>query len=168
MFTPVEYSRATHPHFDDVIALCLAFTSMSVAMSAFKTKTLKDVENQDAGIHVGGTVTRFSFRIHALMHLLAQRNWPDKMVFLWSSSAVPIEYHEDRELREPQIERLIGQLTGAAFLKFYESRVADWKRAMGDQPQQWDDLWRFAWIIRNAIGHGDVFKIKDKTICPCA
>jgi hypothetical protein len=59
---------------------------------------------------------------------------------------------------------MIVQLVGAAFLKYYERNAHRPRKAFPQGQKTWPEVWRFAWLLRNAIAHGDKWSIDDKTL----
>ena len=63
----------------------------------------------------------------------------------------------------PDLSLLRKRLIQSVFTDFYEtqkSRASEkWNRL-----QEWDSIWKFAWLVRNALAHGGKINWRDKRI----
>lgn len=169
-FEPVHYLPTEHPHFDNLAALLISLASLETALTAYANEGFVQApRNIQNAIHIGGRSMRRSFHTYDLLHGASVDKWPESLVIFRSRPEDQVDFHRgSRDLFSSGLHRAIEQMVGAAFVKFYESRLRHWKNAMGSQPKNWPDLWRFGWVLRNAIAHGDQFSIDDPTFAPCS
>jgi hypothetical protein len=56
---------------------------------------------------------------------------------------------------------MVVQLVGTAFLRYFERNVHRPRTAFPGHQKGWPELWRFAWLLRNAVAHSDRWSIND-------
>ena len=65
----------------------------------------------------------------------------------------------------PDLSLIRKRLIQSVFIDFYETQKshanAKWK---GKGCQQWDGIWKFAWLVRNAFAHGGKISWQDQSI----
>ena len=62
------------------------------------------------------------------------------------------------------VRRLTGSIHSHAFLSCYENVSGEIKTRYGTDQKTWPQTLRFAWIVRNAFGHGGKLTINDLTV----
>jgi hypothetical protein len=98
------------------------------------------------------------------MHAVVRNNWPTELRLELPPSTARLQTISNPiELQSSGIEKMITQLVGATFLKYYERHAHSPKAAHPGGPKTFPALWRFAWLLRNAIAHGDRWRIDDPT-----
>ena len=162
MIGPRKYTSATHDFFGEVAALIINLASFNTATEAFNYSVTTIPNARDHAPTLFGRVVHATFPIHDLMHSIVRNNWPEELnlTFVSGSSAVaqsPGGVH----LQSDAIANMIIQLVGTAFLKYYERNSQRAKRAFTSDQKLWPEEWRFAWLLRNAIAHGDRWAIND-------
>lgn len=157
------YTSESHDYFDDLVALFISLAALETALTCYANGgTTEATKNQNNAIHIGGRIATYSFHTFDLMHGASKDKWPTEIIIYRSTPDNPPSYHEsNRDLSSLGIQRLVGSLVGSFFLKWYESKSDALKSKHGKHPIQWPDMFRFAWVLRNAIAHGDKFTINN-------
>jgi hypothetical protein len=160
LYTPTE-----HDFFDELVALFVNLGSFNAATESFwSSSSTKIPESPNHTINLYGHTAHVSFPIYSLMHEVVRNVWPDSLQLrIHPASTVLGSFQNPIELQSAGIEKMITQLVGATFLKYYERNASRPKIAYPGGPKAWPELWRFAWLLRNAIAHGDKWKIDDQT-----
>ena len=106
---------------------------------------------------------------YRLAELICANGWPSNVeIFFGSKPAETI--HPDPSLKRsfssPQHQFLITAAIRAAFVNYYESIRPGIQSRYGDATARWPNIFRFAWIVRNACGHGGKVKIDNPNASP--
>lgn len=178
----VGYRRKVHAHFDDLVGLLIASASLHTALSSYKAGELKTFGVVD----FPGNLMNYFFPIATLMTEVAIDTdpWPDYVVARqvepehWEGSGwgtltmasikvavqeeLRVSYGRKHSITNPAFERVVCQMMGSLFLKFFESRLPKLKAQFGETKALWPDIWQFSDAVRNAIGHNDCYQITRK------
>jgi len=157
------FARSEHPYFDDLVTLLISLASINTALTCYANGGIcNDPKNFNNAIHIGGSLATYSFHTHDLMHGISSDLWPDHIRLFRFSQDNPPEYRSgSRDLYNGGMQELVGRVVGSAFLRYYERRLDSVRPALPRSPREWPEVWRFAWLIRNAVAHGDRFAIDD-------
>ena len=163
MFGPRTYTPATHDHFHEVATLFVNLASFNAATESFSNSTSTQIPNSPGHtLNLMGRIAHVTFPVYTLMHGVVQNAWPTGLeLTILPASVQPHSIPNGIQLQSNAILNMIVQLVGAAFLKYYERNANRPRKAFPKGPQTWPDLWRFAWLLRNAIAHGDTWAIDD-------
>ena len=162
------YTPAAHDFYDELVALFVSLGSFNAATESFWNSSRTQIpESPNHTINLYGHTAHVSFPIHSLMHGVVRNTWPISLqLMIHPASTVLDSIPNPIELQSVGVEKMITQLIGTTFLKYYERNASRPKHAHPAGPKSWPDLWRFAWLLRNAIAHGDRWKIDDDTFPP--
>jgi len=152
-----------HDFFDEVTTLFVNLGSFNATTESFHNSASTLIPNSpDHTLNLFGRFVHISFPIHSLLHGIVRNNWPHSVQFqVHSSPQRPTGIPNGIELQNEGVSKMVTQLVGAMFLKFYERNAARAKLAYPTGPKTWPEVWRFAWLLRNAIAHGDKWNISD-------
>ena len=161
----LHITPTSHDYFDDLATLFIALSSVNAALTCYSNSGVTlEASNPKHALHLFGKHATFSLLTHDLMHGIANDHWPTDLRLVQSSPENPPKlYPANRDLTNLGLQHLIGRLVGSAFLRYYERKLQTATPAVGGHPREWPELLRFAWLIRNAIAHGDRFTINDQT-----
>jgi hypothetical protein len=171
---PIQFGLRTYlpsqRHFNDVATLFIGLASFNAAMSMFTVNQGPlqrfDVEHTSM---LTGRVAHARFRVHGLMTGVAQNIWPATLTLeLAPGTSSQNLATRGVQLQSDAVTNMVVQLVGTAFLRYYERNADRPKTAFGGHPKDWPELWRFAWLLRNAIAHSDSWSIRDSSIPPTA
>ncbi|MFN9473942.1 hypothetical protein [Acidovorax sp.] len=178
----IGYRRDVHAHYDDLVGLLIASASLHTALSSYKARELKTFSVVD----FPGNLMNYFFPVATLMTEVSidQDPWPNELVARqvepehWEGSGwgtltlasikvavqeeLRVSYGRKHSLTNPAFERVVCQMMGSLFLRFFESRLSKLKAHYGETKALWPDIWQFADAVRNAIGHNDCFQITRK------
>jgi len=164
MFGPRVYFPHQHEFFADITTLFVNLASFNAAVESFWTSSTKIPQDRDHTLNLYGKVAHVSFPIHDLMHLVVRNRWPAELKLTLHPSTLSAPSQSNSvTLQSDAIVNMVTQLVGAMFLKYYERNSHRAKKAFGTTPRTWPETWRLAWLLRNAIAHGDKWAIDDKT-----
>ena len=168
MFGPRTYTAATQSYFDEVATLFINLASLNAATESFANASSTKIPNSpEHTLNLYGSVAHACFPIHSLMHGLIRNEWPQALpLVLLPNTTRPSAIPNGIELQSDAIANLIVQLVGSAYLKYYERSVGRVRAAHPGNPMTWPELWRFAWLLRNAIAHGDRWKLNNASFPP--
>ena len=157
------YTPTTHDFFDELVALFVNLASFNAAAESFwNSSSTKIPDSPNHTLNLYGHSVHASFPIHSLMHGVVRNIWPQSLqLMIHPATTVLSSIPNPISLQSAGIEKMITQLVGATFLKYYERNSSRPKLAFPGGPKTWPELWRFAWLLRNAIAHGDKWKIDD-------
>lgn len=157
------YTPSTHDFFDEVATLFVNLASFNAATESFWNSSSTQIPNSPGHtLNLYGRVATASFPIHQLMHGVVRNQWPSTLNLVFSpASSKPSSIPNGIELQSNAISNMLVQLVGTTFLKFYERNVGSPKSRYPQGPKTWPLHWRFAWLLRNAIAHGDRWAIND-------
>lgn len=163
MFGSRIYTPQTHDFFDEVTALIINLASFNAATESFWNANRTEIPNSpDHTLYLMGRIANASFPIHTLMHNVVRNVWPVSLeVGLHLASIKPPLIPNGVQLQSHGITNLVVQLVGTTFLKYYERNIPRVKKSFPTGPKTWPEIWRFAWLLRNAIAHGDKWSIDD-------
>ncbi len=165
MFGPRTYNPADHDFFDEVATLFINLASLNTATEAFAHSITTIPATPDHTLYLSGKVAHASFPIHRLMHTVVANAWPTQLDLAFMSGiAAPNTSSHGVQLQSNAMANMIVQLVGTAFLKYYERNADRLKQVFSPNPKCWPEEWRFAWLLRNAIAHGDKWLINDPKI----
>jgi hypothetical protein len=162
---PVRTLVPADAHFEDMVTLFVALAAVSTATTSYANVGLSPgAMNVNEAIHLGGKIATYSVRTHSLMHGISSDRWPVELPLFRFTPASPPDFHPHaRDLFSGGMQQLISHLVGSAFLRYYEEKMESAKPLLGSSPRNWPPLWRFAWLIRNAVAHGGAFTINDSS-----
>lgn len=63
----------------------------------------------------------------------------------------------------PDLSLIRKRLIQSVFTDFYETQK-NHANAKWNGVQQWDEIWKFAWVVRNALAHGGKISWQDQHI----
>lgn len=152
--------------FNEVTTLLIGLASFNTATEAFTSFRTTLPHSVDHAPRLMGHVVNASFLVHPLMHTVVRNRWPCelRLAFEAPASFAPEPASTGVQLQSSNITNMVVQLVGTTFLKYYERNVHRPKTAFGTNQKSWPDLWRFAWLLRNAIAHGDRWNITDPKV----
>jgi hypothetical protein len=164
MSNALTLTPASHDFFDELVSLVVTLASFNAATESFWNSSSTRIPSSPTQVvQFYGTTVHAIFPTHSLMHEVVRNIWPRELKLTLSTSSVPLHQSNPVELQSSGIEKMITQLVGATFLKYYERHAHLPKFAHPGGPKTFPELWRFAWLLRNAIAHGDKWKISDPT-----
>jgi hypothetical protein len=145
--------------------MILGLTNFMETMGSLQNPKIRSCRDwSDKTMTLAGNTVHIAWQPLGLLNNVAENSWPDVL----NLQFVPItrKFSNDNNacLQSNEIVEVVVQITGTAFLKFYERNTSLIKLRFGTQPKKWPPLFLFAWHLRNAIAHGDRFSITDKTI----
>ena len=157
------YTPTSHEYFDDIAALFIALASFNAASEAYLNCPVTQIPaNPKNGLFLYGRVATYGFPTYKLMYDMVKDIWPNSLQLVrFEPAESPLTYENNVDLKSIGLQNLVRQFVGTAFLKFYERNGSTLKNNFGTQPHTWPELWRFAWLLRNAIAHGDKFAIDN-------
>lgn len=182
----VEYRRNTHAHFDALVGLLIASASLHTALSSYRAGELKTFSVVD----FPGNVMNYFFPVANLMTEVAieQDPWPESLVARqvepehWEGSGwgaltmaslktavqdeLKVSYGRKHASTNPSIERVMCQMMGSLFSRFFDSRLVNLSAKHGESKPLWPEIWQFADHLRTAISHDDCFHIPHKGFDP--
>ena len=163
MHTVKTYERSEDAHFDDLVTLFISLASINTAVTCYANRGISnDPKNPENAIHIGGRIATYSFHTHDLMHGISSDSWPDRIQVFRFGRECPPEYRTgSRDVYNSGMQELVGRVVGSAFLRYYEWKLSGARLSLPQNPREWPEVWRFSWLIRNAIAHGDRFAIDD-------
>ena len=164
MNSPRIYTAQQHSFFGEVTSLFVYLASFNTATEAFGHGVTTIPNTPTHTPVLAGRVVNASFPIHELMHKVVRNEWPEEIRVDFSSGVTPIPGSGGIQLQSDAAANLVIQLVGTAFLKYYERNAHRPKNVYSNNQRSWSNEWRFAWLLRNAIAHGDRWAIKDATI----
>lgn len=151
--------------FDELAALVVGLASFNAATSAFTSWPAPPVPfNENHEIVLTGRVAHARLPIVRLMRGVAGNVWPAEIPIDLQPAINPIPSSNGVQLQHDAITNMVTQLVGTAFLRYYERNVDRPRAAFEGHPRTWPALWRFAWLLRNAIAHSDSWSINDATL----
>ena len=102
---------------------------------------------------------------HLLMHDVVRNKWPSLITCTFVPQHVTDSTNPNgATLQNNAIETKLIRMVGSAFVRCFEGRTQRLKAAYPQGPKSYPDTWRLAWHHRNAIAHGDRWKIDDPTM----
>lgn len=162
MFGPRTFKPATHDFFGELATLLISLASLNTATEAFAFSCTTIPNAPDHELTLYGNVADVSFEIHTLMHTVVRNQWPTELQFTLTPASEHVSTSSTGvHLQSADIANVIVQLVGAVFLKYFERNSDRAKSAYGKDQKSWPAEWRFAWLLRNAIAHGDKWRIDD-------
>lgn len=162
MLGPRTYNPETHDFFGEVATLLINLGSFNTATEAFTYSVTTIPHAWDHSLWLAGRVVHASFSVHELLHTVVRNAWPAELTLTFLPAITPPGTKSGGvRLRSDAIANLVVQLVGTAFLKYYERNAHRPKQAYFASQKLWPQDWRFAWLLRNAIAHGDKWKIDD-------
>lgn len=162
-----SYSPSTHRHFFELASLLVNYVSFDTTVMI-----LTDPEHRIPAITVDsarkmvlpGTRANAHVFPHRLIHGVAHDRWPDSIEVHYLIAEALDSQSNSVELGNGALVDMIVRLAGGAFLTTYEREVPRYKHLVRNiHPSKWAETWRFAWLLRNAIAHGNRWKIDDPT-----
>jgi hypothetical protein len=162
------YTLTEHDFFDEVVCLFINLASFNAATESFLSSSATNIPNiPNHTLNLHGRVVHVSFPIHELMHMVVRNEWPSQLQLAFSPASVePNSIPDGVQLQSDAIANMIVQLVGTTFLKYYERNAHRPKAAYPQGPKTWPETWRFAWLLRNAIAHGDKWALGDASFPP--
>lgn len=163
MYGPRSYTPATHRFFDEAATLFVNLASFNAATESFWNSSSTSIPTTpNHTLTLMGRVAHASFPVHDLMHGVVRNNWPAHLpLVLQPSNTEPNLYSNGVQLQSGAVANMIVQMVGTAFLRYYERNAQRPKTAFPAGPKTWPELWRFAWLLRNAIAHADTWSLND-------
>lgn len=157
-FTPLEQD-----FFDELATLFVNLACLTAAVESFTTpESITIPHNKDHWLRLTGRVAHVDFPTNSLMHFVVRNQWPEELQFVFHPGTLnSVSPPSSVELKSEAIATLITQKVGVMFLKYYERNANRAKQAYGTSPKIWPETWRFGWVLRNAIAHGDKWAIDD-------
>lgn len=149
--------------FDGTVALFVSLASFTVSVEAYvhSGKSLAP-NNVKHFCTMQGRVADVVFRTHGLLHSVSRNSWPTVLqIEVYPPSSSTSQVRNDMVLQSKSMSTFITRQLGNCFIHFYESTVDQVKSAFGNQPRNWPPEWRLAWMLRNAIAHGDRWTLND-------
>lgn len=164
MFGPRTLNRASDPSFDGVISLFASLASFCVAVESYLNSGHSTAPgNANHYCTMPGRVADVVFRTHGLLHTISRNTWPESIqIEVFPASATAKQGIRGIELQSQAIAEFVSRQLGNCFMHFFESNVDCVRTVYGEQPKDWPPDWRLAWMLRNAIAHGDRWTINDK------
>ncbi len=171
MSTPsIQFGERTYlssqRHFNDIATLFIGLAGFNAATAMFSPSP-SPLQRFDANhpLVLTGRVAHARFLVHGLMTGVAQNIWPATLTLELTAGTTPANLASGGvQLQSDAVTNMVVQLVGTAFLRYYERNADRPKNAFGGHPKTWPDLWRFAWLLRNAIAHSDTWSIRDPSI----
>ena len=166
----ITFRKSTHEFYDELVTMFVSLASVETAITTYVNNGLHQAPTNPANaIHVYGRVATYSFHTFDLMHSISLDLWPVSITaFRFEPSAAPLNHSASRDLYSQGLQDLVAKIVGTNFLAYFERISPHAKQKHGSSQRTWPDLWRFAWIIRNAVAHGDRFAINDPSFPPTA
>ncbi len=140
--------------------LFIGLAAFYEATQAFSSRRAPNPAAEET-LRLGGRVVHLEFPHHPLMRAVVADSWPQQLPARFWPVSVSIAPASGLTLQSADVVTIVSQLVGTAFLKYYERNKQRPTAAYGTQPKAWPPLWRFAWLLRNAIAHGDRWAISD-------
>jgi hypothetical protein len=164
------YTPSQTSFFEEIATLLISLASFNAATESFANSSATRIPSTpEHTLNLYGRVVHASFQGHATMHGLVRNVWRSSLsVNLAPAPNSPPIPNNGIQLQGSSVANLVVQLVGTAFLKYYERNAHRPKAAHPQGPRTWPDLWRFAWLLRNAIAHGDRWSIADPSLPPTA
>jgi hypothetical protein len=168
MFGSRIYTPHCHDFFDEVATLFINLASLNTATESFSATAATQIpRSPNHTLNLYGHVATGSFPIHTLMHGIVKNEWPKALHVVLRPATESIQaIPSGVNLQSDAAANIVTQLTGVAFLKFYERNAYRPKAAHSSKQKDWPELWRFAWLLRNAVAHGDKWSISDQLFPP--
>lgn len=155
------YTQHNHGYFNEVATLFVNLASFNAAAESFWNSSATRIPmTENHTLSLMGRVANASFPVHELMHGVVRNAWPDRIVLVLAEAAPPT-IPNGIQLQGGAISNMVVRLVGTAFLRYYEKSSRRMKAASPGGPKSWPELWRFAWLLRNAIAHSDIWSIND-------
>jgi hypothetical protein len=148
------FNGLEHDFFDELITILLSSCSFGIATHAFIIKSGLIVEDGDGSNFAGKTIlTKMRFAHKDLLGPISQNKWPEslELEIVPHDSAFPD--HVKLKIETHGEKGATGIVMQGAFIRYYERRRADVESRFG-AIRVWPDVWKFAWVVRNAFAHG--------------
>jgi hypothetical protein len=161
----LTFLKSTHDYYDELVAMFVSLASLETALTTYANRGIHPAPANPANaIHIFGRIATYSFHTFDLMHTISEGLWPASIsAFRFEPNSPPILHPGSRDLYAQGLQDLIAKIVGTNFLPYFERVSNHAKPKYGGSQRTWPDVWRFAWILRNAIAHGDRFAINDPT-----
>lgn len=160
------YSPSAHGFFDEVATLFVNLASFSAAVESYHNAGMTQIPAWTGhALNLMGRVVHVTAPDHSLMHGVVRNQWPTLVTctFVPQNVAAPTNSN-GVVLQTDAIENMVVRMVGSAFMRYYEGRTQRLKAAYPQGPKSYPHIWRLAWHLRNAIAHGDRWKIDDHTM----
>jgi hypothetical protein len=168
MSNVLTYTPTQHDFFEELTTLFINLASFSVALESFANAGSSAVPNDPKyTITLNGRIVDVSFPTHALLHGIVKNQWPAAIqLSICPATQALVASPNPIKLQCNNVSRMITRLVGAMFLQYYERNAHRPKAKYSGNQKKWPDVWRFAWLLRNAIAHGDTWNLSDPSFPP--
>jgi len=158
--TTIEYRRADHGFFDELVRLAVSLGSIGVCLELQKSGKAKPFGNNDTITIVGKSDVsglEIHFRPRPLFdRLLSPSGRQPRFLNLVKQPINPSP--PEHPIFLSKIQLMMARLIGDAFVSYYERHVDAVEDKWGEARREWHQVWRFGWAIRNACSHdGKIF-----------
>jgi hypothetical protein len=110
---------------------------------------------------ISGAVLRFD--PSSLLLDLSHNRQPCQIQFREEIFAAATNLIPEGAVEMPDLSLIRKRLIQSVFTDFYETQK-NHANAKWNGVQQWDEIWKFAWLVRNALAHGGKISWQDQRI----
>ncbi len=180
--TPAKYfTPDTHGFFDDLVTMLVSLSSymftMHVSMASNNPMPLGQRTQQELISYIAPIkILNWPFRLGCratestilifsteLVMACALNGWPQFIKYLEIPS---VNSDPDYRLSSSGVKRITSDIVGASFSNFYFRCEPAIKRQYGNTVDDWPEIARFAWLMRNGFAHGGSLRINDQKLRP--
>lgn len=164
--TTIEYRRADHGFFDELVRLAVSLGSIGVGLALQKSGKAKPFGHHDTIAIVGKQdVSGIEIHFHPrplFDRLLSPSGRQPSFLTLVKRPINPSP--PEHPIFLSKIQLMMARLIGDAFVSYYERHLdAVEKRWEKEWKGKWPSVWKFAWAIRNACSHNGKIYFKTKS-----
>jgi len=146
----LKFTSKNHRFFDSIVLYFGSLTSLALGTTLQKIGNLKPLGATDEIIlHGKSTVTNVEimFKPYDILNPIVLGKWPSTIELYDRPLSSEIPERFDKISGTKRFQLLQSQL---AFIHYYEKVKAN----LGDDTQNWPDIWNFGRVVRNSFAHG--------------
>ena len=168
----IDGSRACFEPILTVMVACNTFLSASQYLYSIKhsqrlSDTLTNVQIQPSlplTIPAPSSGIILKFDPSNLLLELSHNRQPSQIQFREETFTTATSLIPEGALEMPDLGLIRKRLIQSVFTDFYETQKCHASQKWRGGLQQWDSIWKFAWLVRNALAHGGKIKWEDHRI----
>lgn len=160
-----EINRSHHKCFDSIIDLLVATSGLITQITIMNGYDRKDLIPSKLDFYCLSSKQKVRISSISIVKSVMVEKWPSNIKL--SIIDVPGSGQDEQDVIVDSLACLSERLALGTFCSFFETN-RNYIEGVGPckQINDWPEVWRFGWVVRNALGHGGFINIRDQTLRP--